>query len=1019
MKQEREIIAALKQRHGTGFVAKTILNQEEHRIGDEWVNWGSVSIIRAIYNYMKNLFQSFTAYSSRISWQNIMNYVDGKSMPVFQFLEIVNDLDEMVSDAANELGCKFIDSAVELFDYLFGIVKNSEEITQTDRKTLSNVNELKEEIKSCGSFLSQLGKKAIEFIQWIARKMKAAITYITESVYEIFTWLGDTVSSIALNTYNGVSSAAKNTGKTALSLGVFTVAMAREIGSEGIEKLTKTKEKLRSIGSLLIDRFTIFFNALFSSTKKSSVLSDIISSVLRTTGALVSYAGGEERFVKIMDGFNTVLEFTLSTLARALSWIRYIKRLPGMVVEKILAAILKPLIAPVSRWIASKLGDSEGDKKSELEETLAAAENLYANHSSPEFLRRTIDEARETQREYEEALKENEKTMPWRQRIDSAWTLSDAAVQSISGGELTQKHRNALARTFGPTTAVINRLALMTPKLQTAMATATLKSVRSVTTLEDDEEFAQLWSQKRPRIELASEEDLHLLRIKWLQRRDAVLSASAKNGESKDILEQHEKYYANTLKSLEAITARKLEIEVAKEEAWKTFRWILVGLGLGAVLYIMYSKYEANEQLKADNIQRRNLYDQSVEEKGTTAFTDSLSVDLTGKSLTTSNLATGLDTELSTAIINLSDTEARSLFVTQAANLRTSKNAEVKRKANRYFDQLKKSGEVEERTVILERGIFLHTKSQEAFVNPAAEASKASAVEGANLRDVMLLQANSDISARNTGFEAWEKGEYGANIASQIISSMLAPFFVDTSSINALFAQLLNSFSGGVGAGFQFASAMWTIFAWVIVPLVAILLLLALIYAAVMMYKGVGAKDTLLKLTTHVTMITSLLKLFDELAMFLYGMLSEKVEIVSDEYRKLSEETMGTLGKLASTASTLLSFLDGSWMINLVQTASGAIAWLVTAPFKTSGNTTKYEEMKTSLDAFDIGEIVDISAPTDFSKPTVPTSAPQRAECAICTEISHSMCGDCATVTYCSTNCADIDWPMHTLFCSS
>ena len=1017
-REQTQIINKLRRQHGEGFVAKVMLASNRNTvIGDEWVNWGSLDVVRAIYNYMKQLFQSFTAYTAKITWQDVMQFTGPDGMPVFRLLELIEQLGELVSTSAQEVACQFIATSVEMFRYLFGLVDNSESISFTDAKSMSNVESLSAEISNCGAYIERLGEKGLEFIQWIARKIRGAISYVSDSVFKIFAWLGGSVSAVADNGYYGAVKATKSIGKAALRVGVFTVALAGEIGDEAFRILPGAKKKLDTLGRLLTENIGSFFQAMFASIKKNSLLSEMISTIMRTAGLLNDFAGGDSQFVKAIRTFGSFTRYTLDLVGKALSWIMWLRRLPNLAVERVVSVFVRPLIEPVSRFLSKKLSENPDDELSKLNDAVSAAENIYANNVRTGFLRQTIDEAKQVQARYEEKLKERDSSVGWTERVSSAWSLSAALVEVIDGRDLNAKQSNAVQRILGPATSMFNETALMTPKLQAATAAAVLKPEHSVTSLEEDTVFAEMFRKTRADIRGTTTPtplQVNELRQAWARQRSLTMDAYSKLNPPprQNDIDKQEEFFDRIISSLDEISPEALAIQEAKQKAWSKFKILLLGLGLLGIYFIWSQNSAANKEKKAMDAERRLEFDRDITARGDTAISDDLAIRLTGDSITTAKLASDIDSEITRGLSEMSGEQTRDFFVLQSSNLKTSANVEVRRQTNLFLDAARKRGDIEEIVVIQEKGWVYNTKRTEIVLSDEARSAKATEVDVANMKHILSKQVQYDLSTRRTIYRSWEQDKYGESILDTAVSGVASLFFVDTSSFTGLFSQMITAMTG---SEYHLAAALFAAYAWILIPLVAVLLFLAVALAALELYEGAGLKEVSLRLTQHIALLTSVIKLFDGVVTLVYFTLNDKAAMAATKWSELADGYSGGLGQLAKAASTVMNFLNPYWWLSAVWSAASGTVAFVTSMFKTKDTNTPFEQQKKCLDAFDISKLVISHAPVETNLKKMPQAA--SVACSFCPEFISSKCADCDT-PYCSEECADFDWPAHQMSCA-
>ena len=334
-KSQRDIVSSLRRRYGNTFVAEVMLDKERNSIGDEWTLWGTVDVVRAIYNYLKAGFNSLSIYINKISWQEVMAYTDMKSLPAMRLVELISRLTETVSTNAKQLACEFIEQITEFFNFIFGIAEHSETVRDIDRSTMDNVRALRREVENCVNYLDRLGEKAIEFIQWIAKKMYSIVETSLTAVYRIFEWAGEITASLAEYGASDAVSGLKSVGKFALRVGVFTFSVVYQHSGEA-------QQSAAGVGAKWFRNVRDFFSALLSSIKSTPAVAASLELLSQVSDFAVSYFGAE-RVEQLKSNISQLFDMVLQALETLIGWLMKLDRLPGLILEKVLSPFLGPL----------------------------------------------------------------------------------------------------------------------------------------------------------------------------------------------------------------------------------------------------------------------------------------------------------------------------------------------------------------------------------------------------------------------------------------------------------------------------------------------------------------------------------------------------------------------------------------------------------------------------------------------------------------------------------------------------
>lgn len=1018
--KERRIIRHLKRQFGPGFVAKVMLEHEGNLIGDSWVQWGNVDVIRSVYNYMKQLFQTVTTYVSEISWQSIMEFTNVNiGMPVFEVLNLIQQLGEMSVDAAKAIACQFITSSVNLFAYL------KELILQSGKNTtqLTDVDELAAQLSSCETYMSQLGGKAIEFIQWIAKKMKTPLELFYTTVQTIFDWTGDIIANIA-EQYRRGQKVTTDVAKQGLRVGIFSVSLLSEVASWTGDLSADISTKAATLSKIGLEHITEFLKSLVKVLGSNSVASALVSAALSASGVLARYWPTDGGFARALRAAGTGLVMVAQLVQNLISWMAFVIAFPGRLVVNGLSAIGKRMLGPIANFVGEKFYKlfPQGDEPIQMfEGSLADAENVNINIAPSNLLRDAIADAKILKEQFRSAVQEQTKKHSLSDRVQTAWIASDGLMRNLTGGDLTTQHRRAVSRVLGPIAGLADQLTIMRLRLMSTIIASILKASAdeersAVTTEEDDELFAKIWLKNAQEINAPQDDPSfwHRYKLAVEARRYAALSAiqtkidnAVSDGQRELDLELKARVSRHFEEYFEAIKKAQENRKALTKNARTLTIVLCVMAGFGGLTYLYIDiSNRARKEIQ-------QLADMEHEYRKIALDTPAVKnfQNIAGRNFKlTPDSAESLAADMKTWINELPDHQVIDRFDVsrEILHLDSSLKDRVEKltttlKHRKNLAEIDVSAEGIPLTSGLDYTLNFLSKKRLSRVDYDVQVEQTLVAE---VKDLLVDATDRSIAQYTQAFSDYFQKKTSENLLSIAWSSIIRYWRGNAVSNVVLGVSTGNTFL--LSSGFATASASLIVPVGIVIILMSFIAILADLII-------LGSDHATSKFLKHSANTSIVVNAYYALTNGIYGWLEQDAKKVGQEWKDMIASLPGL--ETVQALTNILALFNPNTYLGYATTAASIVGRGIIGV--ASPKMTTSEQAIKELEAFE--------QPFDFEKDPqsntaiayVPMQTPQtKVACDRCQKEAAFACADCKTTMYCSQHCGNEEQGQHFLTCA-
>jgi len=566
---KKEVISQLRREHGDGFVAKIMLGGAEPVAANGSMIFEAPDVVRMLSQYMKILFSSLGKYVNGIGIGDILDYEGDFSASMLKLYVTIQDLLHAVSSSAQTIACEFLDTIVRVFNYVSNLVKS-----HTSQETKENVAELTQQIYSCKSYMSRLGEGGMGFVQWLARKVRATLNYLHESVISVFSYVTAIAGNVAEN-FSNVIGGSSSIGQAALRLGLYAWSTGIESTTEAFQLSLNIKQQKAYSSQALLQNTLAFVKAMGGALAITGELPQKLARLMGETALADAYMN-ERNFIFLADRGISAMRGLFGSLSK---WLQSLVGTKLALFDTFLHTMMQNFSFSVMNALSIIAERYNTYYPMNPESTIEFAEKLQMEKPTEE-LDIALRDAKRSANAFQDAVQKKPK-MSWAEKIDTKWVFCGAIVNMLERKPFTKQQLDHLSKFLKPIENEVEDQLASYFVLRNALPIS-LFSDEGTTTVEEDEEFARLYS--RSRVGANENESLTTMtpvdRVRILRGMDIVhtmeIQKMEDSGASSEQIETLKTFFRIEREELLQIDAQELQDNEKQRLAWGRFQPMLM-----------------------------------------------------------------------------------------------------------------------------------------------------------------------------------------------------------------------------------------------------------------------------------------------------------------------------------------------------------------------------------------------------------------------------------------------------------